>query len=180
MLAVGDRLRFRGPAGAITPELRAALTEHKAAIVSTLGESCPTCRRPFHATRRGEADLLEVPLPAVLELWGRDRERVPGHVHSLRPDRFGSARRRFRWLSLPTLPATGPETPPITSLARTWVVWVHRGDRWGWTPKRLTWSRDRAVQAGRRLKGKPRWCVTTGLASPTKDTATGAVLGDEE
>lgn len=63
---------------------------------------------------------------------------------------------------------------------RTWVVWVHRGDRWGWTPKRLTWSRDRAVQAGRRLKGKPRWCVTTGLASPTKDTATGAVLGDEE
>ena len=48
LFAVGDRLRFRGPAGAITAELRTALAENKSAIVSTLNESCPTCRRPFH------------------------------------------------------------------------------------------------------------------------------------
>ena len=72
-----------------------------------------------------------------------------------------------------TLPTAAHHQPARQS----WTLWVHRGDRWGWTPKRLTWSEGRAVQAGRRLKGNPRWCVTTGMASPTEDTATGAVLG---
>ena len=32
----GDRLRYRAPQGALTPELREAITENKAEIISTL------------------------------------------------------------------------------------------------------------------------------------------------
>ena len=32
----GDKLRYRAPQGALTPELREAITENKAEIISTL------------------------------------------------------------------------------------------------------------------------------------------------
>lgn len=37
--AVGDRLRIEAPAGTVTPEMRAALAKHKAALL-TLLEAC--------------------------------------------------------------------------------------------------------------------------------------------
>jgi hypothetical protein len=35
----GDRLRYRSPAGALTPDLRAAVTEHKPALIHILSTS---------------------------------------------------------------------------------------------------------------------------------------------
>ena len=45
----GDKLRYRAPQGALTPELREAITENKAEIISTLrrlgdGQAPPTDR----------------------------------------------------------------------------------------------------------------------------------------
>ena len=47
----GDRLRYRAPQGALTPELREAITENKAEIISTLrrlddGQPPPLDRPP--------------------------------------------------------------------------------------------------------------------------------------
>jgi len=47
----GDRLKYRAPQGALTPELRKAMAEHKAAIISTLrrlgdGRAPPLGRPP--------------------------------------------------------------------------------------------------------------------------------------
>ena len=47
----GDRLRYRAPQGALTPELREAITENKAEIISTLrrlgdGQLPPVNRPP--------------------------------------------------------------------------------------------------------------------------------------
>ena len=47
----GDRLRYRAPQGALTPELREAMTENKAEIISTLrrvgdGQPAPLNRPP--------------------------------------------------------------------------------------------------------------------------------------
>jgi hypothetical protein len=49
----GDRLRFRAPAGALTDDLRANITDHRTEIISLLrprpvlaaGERCVTCDR---------------------------------------------------------------------------------------------------------------------------------------
>ena len=47
----GDKLRYRAPQGALTPELREAITENKAEIISTLrrlgdGQAPPLDRPP--------------------------------------------------------------------------------------------------------------------------------------
>ena len=47
----GDKLRYRAPQGALTPELREAITENKAEIISTLrrlgdGQAPPLDRAP--------------------------------------------------------------------------------------------------------------------------------------
>ena len=39
LTAEGDRLRYDAPAGAVTPELRAALVEHKPLLIKLLGPS---------------------------------------------------------------------------------------------------------------------------------------------
>jgi hypothetical protein len=41
LVADGDRLRFRAPAGALTPDLRATLQEHRAAVLKLLAERPP-------------------------------------------------------------------------------------------------------------------------------------------
>ena len=48
LFLAGDRLRFRAPAGAVTPELREVIAEHRAAILERLrrGANGTTARPP--------------------------------------------------------------------------------------------------------------------------------------
>jgi len=41
----GDRPRYRAPQGALSPEMRSAIGEHRAAIVEHLREKCVVCDR---------------------------------------------------------------------------------------------------------------------------------------
>lgn len=61
--------------------------------------------------------------------------------------------------------ALGPPPPARPS----WTLWVRRDLRWGWTPKRLCWSEDRARAAATKILGA-EWIVTTGFAIPGPET----------
>jgi hypothetical protein len=60
LTAEGGRLRYRAPAGALTPALRAALAEHKGAVIRMLTATlaadgwatCPCGRRYYGAAGR--------------------------------------------------------------------------------------------------------------------------------
>jgi replicative DNA helicase len=74
--AYGDRLQYRAPHGALTPELRAALVDHKAELVAMLAS-------PLDRVERAESDLLGLPKTGLL--------RVQQHAHACT-----SCSRRFR------------------------------------------------------------------------------------
>lgn len=57
LFVVGSELRFRAPRGALTPELKAALVEHKSALLELLGRPAAP-PRPANLTV-GELERLE-------------------------------------------------------------------------------------------------------------------------
>ncbi len=49
----GDRLRYRGPAGALTDDLRQAVAQNREGLLASLRRgTCPQCRRPLDEKRR--------------------------------------------------------------------------------------------------------------------------------
>ncbi|WP_324718205.1 hypothetical protein U7230_07060 [Carboxydochorda subterranea] len=70
--AVGERLRVEAPRGLVTPELRAALTAHKAAILALLQQESqwpPQCREAERLYHR--PPVLEAPHAKLFPLVGQ-------------------------------------------------------------------------------------------------------------
>ena len=115
----GDRLRYRAPRGALTPELRVALAAHKAAILEELGrrewnatEALRICRQLVEAVATGgEVDTRH------LMIWEGICTRVDAacdaqDLRALREaadDFWRSERRRLESASAPSAPAKGLE-----------------------------------------------------------------------
>ena len=69
----GDKLRYRAPQGALTPELREAITENKAEIISTLRRlgdgQAPPLDRPPKTEQELRRWMDHTADPEVFALW---------------------------------------------------------------------------------------------------------------
>ena len=122
----GDRLRYRAPRGALTPELESAFAEHKAAILEQLGrrewnpvEALRICRQLIQAVATGgEVDTRH------LMIWESICSRVDAacdaqDLRALREaadDFWRSERRRLESAAAPSARAEGLGAPEPGSL----------------------------------------------------------------
>lgn len=78
LTAAGDKLRIEAPAGAITPELRARLAEHKAALLARLIDDA----------QPAPPEIVRIPLDGMAEhLQARGLRVIGGTPHFERPFR---------------------------------------------------------------------------------------------